>query len=132
MKKNKFAIFLIIVSVFFAHVMIASTKLAQLEVNVITAALFRFIFGLLIISPIIISLGYFIILGELRYVSLINYLVIIVINCVFLIPFSILILFTKLKNIFLNFNDIKRTFRISEKNFIKIIYPLIQKNIPPR
>ena len=84
---------------------------------------------ILVISPIIISLGYFIVLGELRYVSLITYVVIIIINCVFLIPFSILILFTKLKNIFLNFDDIKRTFRISEKNFIKIIYPLIQKNI---
>ncbi len=55
MKKNKFAIFLIIISVFFAHIMIASTKLAQLEVNVITAALFRFIFGLIILSPIIIK-----------------------------------------------------------------------------
>ena len=55
MNKNKFAIFLIIVSVFFDHVMIASTKLAQLEVNVITAALFRFVFGLIIISPIIIK-----------------------------------------------------------------------------
>jgi len=84
---------------------------------------------ILIISPIIISLGYFIVLGELRYVSLITYAVIIIINCVFLIPFSILILFTKLKNIFLNFDDIKKTFRISEKNFIIIIYPLIQKNL---
>ena len=54
MNKNKFAIFLIIISVFFAHIMIASTKLAQLEVNVITASLFRFIFGLIILSPIII------------------------------------------------------------------------------
>ena len=84
---------------------------------------------ILIVSPIIISLGYFIVLGELRYVSLITYAVIIVINCVFLIPFSILILFTKLKNIFLNFDDIKKTFRISENNFIKIIYPLIRKNL---
>ncbi len=55
MKKNKFAIFLIIISVFFAHIMIASTKLAQLEINVITAAFFRFIFGLIILSPIIIK-----------------------------------------------------------------------------
>tara|TARA_B100000427_G_C15503974_1_gene593154 strand:- start:619 stop:1506 length:888 start_codon:yes stop_codon:yes gene_type:complete len=55
MSKNKFAIFLIIISVFFAHIMIASTKLAQLEVNVITAALFRFVFGLIIIFPIIIK-----------------------------------------------------------------------------
>ena len=84
---------------------------------------------ILVISPIIISLGYFIILRELRYISLITYSVIIIINCVFLIPFSILILFTKLKNIFLNFDDIKKTFRISEKNFIIIIYPLIQKNL---
>ena len=55
MNKNNYAIFLIIISVFFAHIMIASTKLAQLEVNVITAALFRFVFGLMIISPIIIK-----------------------------------------------------------------------------
>ena len=55
MNKNKFAIFLIIISVFFAHIMIASTKLAQLEINVITAALFRFFFGLIIITPIIIK-----------------------------------------------------------------------------
>ena len=55
MNKNNYAIFLIIISVFFAHIMIASTKLAQLEVNVITAALFRFVFGLIIISPIIIK-----------------------------------------------------------------------------
>ena len=55
MKKNNFAIFLIIISVFFAHIMIASTKLAQLEINVITAALFRFFFGLIIITPIIIK-----------------------------------------------------------------------------
>lgn len=84
---------------------------------------------ILIVSPIIISLGYFIILGELRYLSWVIYIVIITINCVFLIPFSILILFTKLKNIFLNFEDIKKVFRINEKNFIKIIYPLIKKNI---
>ena len=55
MNKNNYAIFLIIISVFFAHIMIASTKLSQLEVNVITAALFRFVFGLMIISPIIIK-----------------------------------------------------------------------------
>ena len=55
MEKKKYTIFLIIISVFFAHVMIASTKLAQLEVNVITASLFRFAFGLIILSPIIIK-----------------------------------------------------------------------------
>ena len=55
MNKSKFAIFLIIISVFFATIMIACTKLAQLEVNVVTAALLRFIFGIIIISPIIIK-----------------------------------------------------------------------------
>ena len=46
-----------------------------------------------------------------------------------MIPFSILILFSKLKNIFINFDDIKKTFGINEKNFIKIIFPLIKKNL---
>ena len=72
---------------------------------------------IIVISPIIISLGYFIILGELRYINLVNYFIIILINCIFLIPFAILILFTKLKNIFLNFHDIKEGFRINDKNF---------------
>ena len=80
-------------------------------------------------SPIIISLGYFIILGEFRYINLINYCIVILINCIFLIPFSILILFTRLKNIFLNFNDIKESYQIDEKKFILIIFPLIKKNI---
>ena len=84
---------------------------------------------ILIISPIIISLGYFIILGELRYISLITYVVIITINCIFLIPFSILILFIKLKNIYLNYDEVKKSFNINEINFIIIIYPLIRKNL---
>jgi len=84
---------------------------------------------ILIVSPVIISLGYFIILGELRYVNFVNFVVIIMINCIFLIPFAILILFTKLKNIYLNFNDIKTAFRINEKSFFLIIFPLIKKNI---
>ena len=91
--------------------------------------LFIFSSIIIIISPIIISLGYFIILGELRYINLVNYFIIILINCIFLIPFSILILFTKLKNIFLNFHDIKEGFRINDKKFIFIIFPLIKKNI---
>ena len=91
--------------------------------------LFIFSSIIIIISPIIISLGYFIILGELRYINLVNYFIIILINCIFLIPFSILILFTKLKNIFLNFHDIKEGFRINDKEFIFIIFPLIKKNI---
>jgi len=84
---------------------------------------------ILVISPVILSLGYFIILGELRYIYWITFLVIIILNTIFLIPFSILILFTKLKNIFLNFDDIKKTFRLNDINFIKIIYPLIKKNL---
>jgi thiamine transport system permease protein len=84
---------------------------------------------ILIISPVIISMGYFIILGELRYVYWITIIVIININCIFLLPFSILILFTKLKNIFLNFEDIKESFRINDISFIKLIYPLIKKNL---
>ena len=76
---------------------------------------------ILVISPIIISLGYFIVLGELRYVSFITFAVIIIINCLFLIPFSILILFTKLKNIFLNFDDIKNYQTQNNKSVIKQI-----------
>ena len=74
-------------------------------------------------------MGYFIALGELRYIYWVKILVIIVINCIFLIPFSILILFTRIKNIYLNFEDIKNAFRISDKKFIKIIIPLIKKNL---
>ena len=84
---------------------------------------------ILIISPVIISLGYFIVLGELRYIYWFIIIVIILINTIFLIPFSILILFTKIKNIFLNYEDIKKTFKINDTNFIKITYPLIKKNL---
>ena len=84
---------------------------------------------ILIISPIIVSLGYFIILGDLRYINWISFIVIIIINCLFLLPFAILILFNNLKNIYLNYRDIKITFRINEMNFIKIIYPLIKNNL---
>ena len=84
---------------------------------------------ILIISPVIISLGYFIILGELRYNYWITISIIIIINTIFLIPFSILILFTKIKNIFLNFNDLKISFTLNDIDFIKIIYPLIKNNL---
>lgn len=84
---------------------------------------------ILIISPVIISLGYFIILGELRYNYWVTIIVIIIINTIFLIPFSILILFTKIKNIFLNFDDLKKSYRINDINFIKIIYPIIKNNL---
>ncbi len=85
--------------------------------------------SIIIISPIIFSLGYFIVLGELRYLQFIKYLVVILINCLFLLPFSILILFNSLKNIFLNFENFQQTFRLSIKNYLIILLPLIKKNI---
>ena len=84
---------------------------------------------ILIVSPIIISLGYFIILGDLRYLNIVKYAVVILINCMFILPFSIIVFFTKLKNIYLNFDDIKISFRLTDINFFKIIFPLIKKNI---
>ena len=51
MSKNKFAIFLIIISVFCGTLMLTFLKLAQEEVNVYVAGFFRFLFGLLIIFP---------------------------------------------------------------------------------
>ena len=85
--------------------------------------------SIIIISPIIFSLGYFIILGELRYVQFFKYFVIVLINCLFLLPFSILILFNNLKNIFLNFENFQQTFRISIRNYFIILLPMIKKNI---
>ena len=84
---------------------------------------------ILIISPVIISLGYFIALGELRYIYWVTVIVIITINTIFLVPFSILIQFTKIKNIFLNFEDIKKTFTLNDISFIRIVYPLMKKNL---
>jgi len=85
--------------------------------------------SIIIISPIIFSLGYFIVLGELRYLLFIKYLVIILINCLFLLPFSILIIFNNLKNIFLNFENFQQTFRLNINNYFIILLPLIKKNI---
>ena len=84
--------------------------------------------SIIIISPIIFSLGYFIILNDLRYILFFKYSVIIIINCIFLIPFAILILFNNLKNIYLNYLDIKSSFRISLINYFRILFPLIKKN----
>ena len=55
MNKKTYAVILIILSVFFTSTMIASFKLAQLQVNIFTVALISYIFGLIIISPIIIK-----------------------------------------------------------------------------
>ena len=55
MNKKTYAVILIILSVFFTSALIASFKLAQLETNIFTVALISYIFGLIIISPIIIK-----------------------------------------------------------------------------
>ena len=48
---NKFAIFLIITSVFFGTLMLTFLKLAQEELNVYVAGFLRFLFGFIIIFP---------------------------------------------------------------------------------
>ena len=50
------------------------------------------------------------------------------INCIFLIPFALLILFNNLKNIYLNYLDIKSSFRISLVDYLRILFPLMKKN----
>ena len=50
------------------------------------------------------------------------------INCIFLIPFALLILFNNLKNIYLNYLDIKSSFRISLIDYFRILFPLMKKN----
>ena len=90
--------------------------------------LFIFSCSIIIISPIILSLGYFIILNELRYIIFFKYLIVILINCIFLIPFALLILFNNLKNIYLNYLDIKSSFRINLIDYFRILFPLMRKN----
>ena len=94
----------------------------------VTTNMFLFSSSIIIISPIIFSLGYFIVLNELRYIILFKYLVIILINCIFLIPFALLILFNNLKNIYLNYLDIKSSLRISLVDYFRILFPLMKKN----
>ncbi len=96
---------------------------------IIQKTLFILSFSILLISPVIFSLGYFIILGENRYNIFFNFFVVILINSIFLIPFSILILFTNLKNIYLNYEEFQKTFRINITDYYKIIFPLIKKNV---
>jgi thiamine transport system permease protein len=57
-----------------------------------------------------------------------KFLVVILINIIFLLPFSILILFSSLKNIYLSFIDIQLAYRINLIDYFKIIFPLIKKN----
>ena len=90
--------------------------------------LFLFSSMIIIISPIIFSLGYFIILQNFMHFNYFKFLVVVLINVIFLLPFSILILFSALKNIYLSFKDIQDAFRIDHINYFKIIFPLIKKN----
>ena len=83
---------------------------------------------IVIISPIIFSLGYFIILQNLMHFIYFKFFVVILINIIFLLPFSILILFSSLKNLYLSFKDIQTAFRINLIDYFKIIFPLIKKN----
>ena len=85
--------------------------------------------SIIIVSPIIFSLGYFIVLNELKYIYFFKFLVVVLINSIFLIPFSILILFNNIKNIYLNYKDLKDSFRINLINFFLIAFPLMRKNI---
>jgi len=90
--------------------------------------LFLFSSLIIIVSPIILSLGYFIILDDLRYIIFFKYLIVILINCIFLIPFALLILFNHLKNIYLNHIDIQASFRLKLIDYFKILFPLMRKN----
>ena len=90
--------------------------------------LFLFSSLIIIVSPIILSLGYFIILDDLRYIIVFKYLIVILINCIFLIPFAILILFNNLKNIYLDHIDIQKSFRLKLIDYFKILFPLMRKN----
>ena len=117
--------FLVTIIGFVVSILLVQTR----NIFLLQQTLFLISSFILIISPVIISLGYFIVLGELRYIYWITFIVIIIINTIFLIPFSILILFTKLKNIYLHFNDLKKAYNLSEIDFIKIIYPLFKKNL---
>ena len=96
---------------------------------IIQQSLFLLTSSILVISPVIFSLGYFIILGEYRYNNFFNFFVIILINSIFLIPFSILILFNNLKNIYLTYEDFQKTFRIKSSDYYLIIFSLIKNNL---
>ena len=83
---------------------------------------------ILIISPIIFSLGYFIYFQSYIYIEFVKFFIVILINTIFLLPFSILIFFNNLKNIYLTFEDYKKTYRLNFINYFRIIFPLFKKN----
>ena len=83
---------------------------------------------ILIISPIIFSLGYFIFFQPIINFSFVKIFLVILINVIFLLPFAILIFFSNLKNLYLSFNDFRKSYRIDLISYIKIIFPLLRKN----
>jgi len=83
---------------------------------------------ILIISPIILSLGYFIFFNPIIHYSYFKFFLVVLINVIFLLPFAILIFFNNLKNLYLSFNDFRKTYRIDIISYVKIILPLFKKN----
>jgi len=83
---------------------------------------------ILIISPIIFSLGYFIFFQPIIHYLHIKFFIIILINAIFLLPFAILIFFNNLKNLYFTFDDLRKAYRINLIIFFKIIFPLFKKN----
>ena len=83
---------------------------------------------IIIISPIIFSLGYFIYFQSVINVKFVKLIIVILINVIFLLPFAILIFFNNLKNIYFTFKDYKITYRVKISNFFIIIFPLFKKN----
>ena len=83
---------------------------------------------IIIISPIIFSLGYFIVLQKFIHYVYFKFFVIVLINCIFLIPFAILILFNNLKNIYFSYEDIMKSYRINLIDYFRILFPLLRKN----
>ena len=83
---------------------------------------------IIIISPIIFSLGYFIYFQSFIHIEFVKFIIVILINAIFLIPFAILIFFNNLKNIYLTFEDFKKSYRLNLINYFRIIFPLFKKN----
>ena len=83
---------------------------------------------ILVISPIIFSLGYFIFFQPIIHFLYLKFIIVILINSIFLIPFAILIFFNNLKNVYFSFNDFRKAFRISLINYFKIIFPMLKNN----
>jgi len=90
--------------------------------------MFLFSSIIIIISPIIFSLGYFIYFQSYIYIEIVKFFIVILINAIFLLPFSILIFFNNLKNIYLTFEDYKETYRLGIINYFRIISPLFKNN----